>query len=328
MTGSNYLSKALALYDSLLRHSPEFTLYFFAFDKKTENALNKMQLEKIVIIPLEKLEDAELLSIKNTRTTAEYFFTCTPSIIWYILTNYNVDNCIYLDADIYFFASPQILLNELGENSVMLTEHRYSSELYKEEVSGKYCVQFIPVRNDETGRKIINWWRERCIEWCYYRKEGSLYADQGYLEDWTTRFEGVCVLNHLGGGLAPWNIKDYDIFMKFNKLKGKKRDKYEEFDVIFYHYQDLRFYDDETIRLKYHSNFTKAVKANIYFPYIRKLIEIKKNIHKYDNSFDPHGTIIKERSPFNIIKEIYWKLHPKRLGYLKINKFDKNGASN
>jgi hypothetical protein len=62
------------------------------------------------------------------------------------------------------------------------------------------------------GMAVLNWWRDRCIEWCYARSEEGKFGDQKYLDDWTTRFDSVHVLEHLGGGIAPWNVQQYSFY--------------------------------------------------------------------------------------------------------------------
>src|SRR3990172_4580754 len=197
---SNYLSRGLALYRSLERVSGSFHLYIFAFDEKCLNVLRQLQLKHATIISLKDFEDEELLCVKPTRNRAEYCWTSTSSAILFVLERYNVEMCTYLDADMMFFDSPQPLFEEMGVASIMITEHRYSPRYNKEVLSGKYCVQFVSFRNDVRGLQALRWWRDRCIEWCYARFENGKFGDQKYLDDWTTRFEGVHVLQHPGGG--------------------------------------------------------------------------------------------------------------------------------
>ena len=79
-------------------------------------------------------------------------------------------------------------------------------------------MQFVTFKNTVQGLKVLNWWRDACIEWCYARHEDGKFGDQKYLDNWTTMFEGVRELKHLGGGVAPWNLQQYDFYSKNEKL--------------------------------------------------------------------------------------------------------------
>lgn len=211
---SNYLLRGLAMYYSLIKHCPDCYLYIFAFDDKCLKTLLILNLPRVIVISLEKFEDKQLLSVKPTRSKAEYCWTCTPSTILYCLKKFNLESCTYLDADLMFFDSPQILLNELGNDSVLITEHRYHPEHDKTSYSGKYCVQFMTFKNNSMGLKVLTWWRESCLDWCYARFEDGKFGDQKYLDGWLKRFEGIKVLQNHGGGVAPWNVLNYDFFTK------------------------------------------------------------------------------------------------------------------
>ncbi len=285
---SNYLSRGLTLYRSLERVCNSFHLYIFAFDEKSLHVLKHLGLKHATIIWLKEFEDEELLRIKPTRSRAEYCWTCTSSTILYVLKKFNVDMCTYLDADMMFFDSPKALFDEMGDSSVMITEHRYSPQYNKEAKTGKYCVQFVSFRNDARGLTVLQWWRDRCIEWCYARFEDGKFGDQKYLDDWTTRFEGVHELQHPGGGMAAWNVQQYDVFQKNGRLTGKEKKSGREFPVIFYHYHYVRFFTDETVELG-RRELSGSVMKRLYVPYFSELEKAKREVGSIDDSFDSHG---------------------------------------
>ncbi|MDD8017206.1 MAG: glycosyl transferase [Bacteroidota bacterium] len=285
---SNYLSRGLTLYRSLERVCDSFHLFIFAFDEKSLKVMKSLELKHATIISLKEFEDEKLLKVKPIRSRAEYCWTSTSSTILHVLKKYEVEMCTYLDADMMFFDSPKALFDEMGNSSVMITEHRYSPQYNKEVKSGKYCVQFVSFRNDERGLNVLQWWRDRCIEWCYARFEDGKFGDQKYLDDWTTRFEGVHELQHLGGGMAAWNVQQYDVFEKNGKLFGKEISSGKDFPVIFYHYHYVRFFLDETVELG-RRELTENILKKIYTPYFFELEKAKKEIDAIDPSFDSHG---------------------------------------
>lgn len=285
---SNYLSRGVTLYRSLERVCESFHLYIFAFDETCFAVLKRLNLKHATIVSLREFEDDELLRIKPTRNRAEYCWTSTSSTILYVIEKYGVDMCTYLDADMMFFDSPKVLFDEMGNASVMITEHRYSPQYNKEAKSGKYCVQFVSFRNDERGLKALRWWRDRCLEWCYARFEDGKFGDQKYLDDWTTRFDGVHELQHLGGGMAAWNVQQYDVVEKNGKLFGKEKKSGKEFPVVFYHYHYVRFFDDGTVELG-RRELSDSVLQKLYMPYFAELEKAKKEIEAVDASFDAHG---------------------------------------
>ncbi|MFN8369223.1 MAG: hypothetical protein U0T83_01220 [Bacteriovoracaceae bacterium] len=218
---SAYLTRGLSMYESLAKNYKFFHLYIFTFDQNCYEVLKKLSLPKVTLITLQEFEDEELLKVKPTRTLAEYCWTCTPSVLLYCLKKYNLKSCTYLDADIYFYNNPQPLIDEIDNCSILITEHRYTPKYDQAKYAGIYNVQFVGIQNDKNGIEAITWWRERCLEWCYNRIEDGKLGDQKYLDDWLTRFKGVHVLEHLGGGMAPWNVQQYEYFMEEGQLKAK-----------------------------------------------------------------------------------------------------------
>ena len=242
---SNYLTRGLALHESLFKVCPSFHLYVIAFDIDCYEFLLNSMLPFLTPISLNDFENEELLRIKTIRTAAEYCWTCTPSAIVYCLDTFNLPSCTYLDADMIFYQDPHILLEELGFNSVLISEHSYTKEYDVSLTHGIYCVQFMYFKKDDTGLAVLYWWRDRCIEWCFNYMEDNKFGDQKYLDDWTTRFIGVHVLQHRGGGVAPWNIQQYSLSDKSQEVYLTNRKNSTEYPLVFYHFHGLKFFSDQ-----------------------------------------------------------------------------------
>ena len=86
------INLGIATYRSLSNVCNDFTLYVFAFDDASYDALKRLNYENLIPISLAEFEDEKLLAIKSTRTRGEYCWTCTSSTIRYVLQNFEVNN--------------------------------------------------------------------------------------------------------------------------------------------------------------------------------------------------------------------------------------------
>jgi hypothetical protein len=304
---ANYLSRGLVTYESLMSATMgQFHLYVFAFDDKCFEVLTQMKLRNVTIIPLSEFEDKDLLAIKPTRTQGEYCWTCTSSTILYCLKKYDIPHCIYIDADMYFFENPQVLVDEMAEtDSVLITEHRYTPQYDKSKLSGIYCVQFMLFKNTEEGLTVLNWWRDRCLEWCFNRHEDGKFGDQKYLDDWTTRFKGIHVLSNLGGGLAPWNVQQYDFNVQDGETQGVIKDNFTKlyfnkaffqaqgramFTPVFFHFHGVKLYENgAAIYAPRMYILTNTVRQLFYVPYLQKLQFAQKHLLSFDPDMEKRG---------------------------------------
>jgi hypothetical protein len=230
---SNYAFKAIAMHRSLLSTGADFHLTAFCFDDEAKELIDRLALPNMTTVGLRELErfDPELAGTKPDRTPVEYCWTATPALPLFVFgTRPDVHEVTYLDADLLFFSDPEPLFDEMGDASVLITPHRYAPEFRHQEINGIFNVQFLVFRRDAQGMEVLRWWHDRCIEWCYYRLEDGKLGDQKYLDDWPERFEGVHVLEHKGGGLAPWNVTQYDVRSEDGEVRV------DEDPLVFFHY--------------------------------------------------------------------------------------------
>lgn len=222
---SYYIHKGIATYLSLEKLTDNFHLYVMAFDKDCYNKLKQIGFKHMTVELVDDFETPELLKVKPTRNKAEYCWTCGPSVIMYFMKKYNLPNITYIDADLYFMSSPQVLFDEIGDNSIGLTEHNNIDS----SKSGRFCVQYNFFKNDLNGITALKWWRDSCIEWCYARFENGKMGDQRYLDAFPDKFNRVYIVKNRGAGIASWNIERYKYEQNSLSFCGKS------YPFVFFH---------------------------------------------------------------------------------------------
>jgi lipopolysaccharide biosynthesis glycosyltransferase len=267
----HFLSRALALYQSLIRHCAAFHLFVLCLDHETFESLGNLDLPHTTAIRLDHLEQAipQLPLRKMERSKMEYYYTCGPSFILYLLNCFSeIDLITYIDADVYFFADPSPLFTELKGSSVGIVDHRYPRRIEKLKRFGIYNVGWVSFRRDESGLECLRWWADRCIEWCYDRVEKNRFADQKYLEEFAVRFRAVHVLEHNGANLAPWNVASYQITREHSQILVDGQ------PLVFFHFHGFKVISSwlfDTNLGWYHASLSPIVRRNVFGPYIQEL---------------------------------------------------------
>ena len=192
---SNYISKGIALYLSLERHTDDFLLYVMAMDRKCEKMLKNMDFAHMHVECIEDIETGSLLEAKQNRSRAEYCWTCGSVVTEHFFRTRMLPEITYLDSDLMFFCSPKCVDNELkkANASVGLTPHFINNTIF-----GVYCVQYVYFKRDEDGEKCLNWWKNECLKWCYSKLEDGKYGDQKYLDYMKNMFSNVYAIENRG----------------------------------------------------------------------------------------------------------------------------------
>jgi len=237
---SNYLLKGVAMLRTLKEYCPQAHVHVLCMDERTLAVLGALDMPYISCIPLIALEDEPLLAAKKSRSVAEYCWTLSPCLPWYVLQqNPQINFITYVDADLLFYSPVQPLFDEIGDASVAIIEHRFTPRLRHLEVNGRFCVEWVSFRRDDEGMACLSRWRDQCIEWCYYRLEDGRLGDQKYLDEWPQRYSHLHILEHVGAGVAPWNYAQY----RFVQDAGGRITVDGE-PLIFYHFHQFQLLDN------------------------------------------------------------------------------------
>ena len=285
------MDKGLVLYESLKNVAEDFKLYILTMDERCDSVLRQMKLEKVIPISLKEFEDKELLELKKVRSRAEYCWTCTASLIDYVFETYQEEYCTYIDSDLYFYNNPEMLIQEMCDNgcSVQIVKHNFGINkraLEKEKRSGKYCVEFNTFKNDIYGREVLSVWKRQCRDHCSMAP-GEM-GDQKYLSNWPETYEKVHVLNHQGGGVAPWNIARFRYADKENKQLIDKQTK-QKWTLVFYHFHHLEYMNEKSVNInvfKENLFVNEELALDLYLPYLKRL-DVVKTMLQENYAFTP-----------------------------------------
>ena len=273
----NYLTRGLALYQSLRQHGPGYELHVLCMDEEAWTVLDSLGLEGMRVVKLETVMNERLRRASGDRTMQELSWTCKSFFMrWLLRQNPDIGLLSFADSDLFFYSDPDLALEELGSGSVGITGHRYPARLDPGPETpspyGTYNSGWVCIRRDARGLACLEDWTNRCLDWCYKRVEDGKCGDQKYLDDWPQRFEGVVVLEHKGVNLAPWNVENYDV----SSRKGQVM--VDGDPVIFYHFSGLRQVSKWLYQSGLDLRAERAVRRWIYRPYLRTLNHWERRI--------------------------------------------------
>ena len=274
-----YLSRGLALYGSMRRHCGPFRLWVLCLSDECHAVLSALALPGVVALRLADLEahDRALPAAKADRSVIDYYFTCTATLMaWLFESHSDIGVLTYLDADLFFFRSPDFLLDEFEGSSIFIVPHNFSPRNRHLARYGIYNVGWVSLRRDESGQACLAWWRQSCLDWCRDDEVEGRFADQKYLDQFPERFSGVRISRHPGVNLAPWNLDNHTL-----SLGGDGAPLVDGKRLIFFHFHGLRrlapfLWNTQT--REFGAPLNRLVRSLIYAPYLVALESAESTI--------------------------------------------------
>lgn len=225
-----FLPQGMALHESMQKHCGNFVLWIICVDDLVYDQLALLSLGNVRLLKISEIEDKRLLKVQKNRSLAEFCWTLTPLSFSYVMdADPSINRVTYLDADLYFYNTPEPLFYELESNykDVLITEHAYDPSDDRSVECGRFCVQFLTFTKSEKARLILETWQNQCLESCSSDQDRELFGDQMYLNDWPELYsETVHILEDNSRALGPWNA-DY---------LGVSEDNMP----VFYHFHSFR----------------------------------------------------------------------------------------
>jgi hypothetical protein len=274
----NYASRAMALIASMRLHGCSDLIYAICHDQYAFEQLNGMGDVKLMPVHLSEVEDAypELLLAKSNRSHFEYLFCLTPFLLLFANAKTPNELLIYLDSDLYFLDHPSRAIPISTEPyDVAIVSHNFPSKLQHLEVYGKYNVGWLAFGQTHNSLKLLSWWADQCLVSTSTNRQGTIFADQKYLDSFTSMNAKIYSITSIPRNGAPWNCFDVEVGpdMELRVMSTP---------LVFFHFSGLR--RRKLLTVLGYSGYgirpSKRLKQYVFRPYIESLSKFEKS----DNS--------------------------------------------
>jgi hypothetical protein len=270
-----YLPRGLCMIQSARRHGFTQKIWVLCLSAECEQMLTRLALPDVQTITLDMLEEhiPRLREARGNRSIVEYYFTCMAALHTYLFDKLpQLDGTMYVDADIKFFANPEIVFDAIADAPVAITPHNFVPAMRSLERSGVFNGGWSAFRRTPEGQLCLKWWLERSLEWCYDRVDEDRYANQAYMNRFPEIAPAAKILRGKGFNCAPWNIGNYKVTERDGRIWVDNE------PLVFFHFHGLRrhFGFFQMQHRGYGAPVSWLMRNRLYRPYIVELLEMER----------------------------------------------------
>ncbi|MGD9842811.1 MAG: hypothetical protein AB7F79_07160 [Steroidobacteraceae bacterium] len=237
-----YLPKALVLADSLMRHNG-IKLKVVVFDRKQEL---RYPNDSVELLWVEELGVPKWLELAFMYDIIEFSTSLKPFIALKLLDSH--EKVIFLDPDTCLYSPLQPILSDLESNPILLTPHYTTPQpdtAHESDLGmmrfGSFNLGFFAIKRSDEGMRFLQWWHQRCIDFCFMESQFGLSTDQKWIAIAPCLFESIKVSFNLGYNAAPWNTFERSI----SKNSAGAYIINNKFPLVFFHFSNFDFQDTQ-----------------------------------------------------------------------------------
>lgn len=246
----NYIGLANVLKDSIKSYYDNFDFFIFVAD---ELPTNFTVSEKVIEFKqLNLFTNEKWIECAFKYTVTEFCTLLKPYAFQYLFSK-QYEKILYFDPDIAFFSSAELLFNNLTESLIELTPHFITtpkndiSKRFEDEVrfSGIFNLGFLGLRASEKTLQMLDWWGDNLLDKGFADFPTFQFTDQKWMDFMPLFFHGkeLCVLEHLGCNIAPWNFFERKVIKNNENLLfvSDRNNATDMQPVIFVHFSGFNY---------------------------------------------------------------------------------------
>lgn len=231
-----YLPKALVLAESLKRLTGK-TLNVVLFDRKQ---VFRHPSDEIHVIWIEDLGIDKLNELAFLYDIIEFSTSLKPFVARQLLQTH--EKVIFLDPDTCLYTAPTTILADLDQHPILLTPHYTTPQprtAHESDLAmmrfGSFNLGFFAVRRGADAAAFLDWWHERCTDFCFMESQFGLSTDQKWVTIAPCLFPALKVSFNLGYNMAPWNTFERQLSLAEDGsyvVNGR-------FPLVFFHFSNF-----------------------------------------------------------------------------------------
>ncbi len=214
-----YLPKARVLGKSLKKFHPEIQFHLILSDVLLPSInLDNEPFDSIITVAELNIPNLQQWIFKHS--VVEMCTAVKGVGFQEIFKRYNCDQVIFFDPDIVIFSPLDELLQNFDHGNILLTPHQLEPEKSKDAVidneicflrHGVFNLGFLGVKNSPEGKYFLEWWSNRCLNFCYDDTPNALFTDQRWIDLVPTFFPNVTILRSPAYNVANWNLTNREV---------------------------------------------------------------------------------------------------------------------
>jgi hypothetical protein len=308
---SNHLPFAFSLGDSLKKSNPSYHFVIGLIDVLP----SFIHTDEYQIIPIMDLDLPYLEELSKKYSVIELCCALKPYFATVLFNkNPEIQELIYLDADILVKGDLIGIEENLRDNDIILTPHLSKpvplSFPWNEKSflnAGLYNAGFFALKRTQNTTLFLNWWTEREREMGFYDFEKGMGVDQLWLNFVPIYFEKVLVTFEVGINVAYWNLHERTLSKKDGNFVINQNKP-----LVFYHFSGYsvekpKFISKHLLTKKYLSE--NQTLSDLFSEYKKTILE---NNYEYYHQIKPaFGKYIDTKHKsfvVELVKKGLWKI--------------------
>ncbi len=273
LTGK-FAACSLALARSVVTENPDAVCHLYCLDQEAYRFIAKLVPDRVKVFDLTMFSHAvsgvaDIERLRAERTISAFCWTLKPLVVEHAMSaTPGAEWYAFADSDMLVMSDPMPRFAAARERSAIVTPHAFRYPIFwgMEHIYGHFNAGFIAFRSNSEGRRMLEWWRNRCLAHCPAQAEPDAFGDQKYVEQMVAVFGERVSIGFPVVNTAAWNIGQEKLHLTGKNVTWRGQ------TIYIHHFQGLRLLGRGWIDL-YSDLFplSESVLQLIYRPYVRAL---------------------------------------------------------